>query len=329
MSPRGPEAPDDAAPPKRARARRSLRAWLRPPRTLKVTPSGRTFLILTLGVGLGALNTGNNLLYLVLGLQLATIVVSGLLSERVLRHLELRRLGADAAFAQEPFTFRWALRARGGRAYALTVSERTPSLEGEGRLGVLPANEERIVRGTLSCAQRGPLTLTEVAITTTFPLGLFAKTRVLRTTPELLLVYPRRRPDGGRPPEGAHGPLGTSPDPRRVDGQGEPAGLRPLRDGEPARGVHWMKSAARGALLKVEREREERHAYELTLAALQGTSLDRECERLAALAAALIGQGHEVGLITAQRKLRPAVGPRQLTRVLQALAWAGHEEPAP
>ena len=36
----------------------------------RVTRAGRTYLVLCFGVGLGALNTGNNLLYLVLGLQL-------------------------------------------------------------------------------------------------------------------------------------------------------------------------------------------------------------------------------------------------------------------
>ena len=41
---------------------------------------GRTFLVVTVGVGLGALNTGNNLLYLVLGMMLSLIVVSGVLS---------------------------------------------------------------------------------------------------------------------------------------------------------------------------------------------------------------------------------------------------------
>src|SRR5260221_717820 len=89
----------DTAPPRPG--------WWRPPRTLKVSPSGRVFLILTVGIGLGALNTGNNLLYLLLGLQLATIVASGVLSESVLRGLRVRRLGTDAAFAQEPFAWRW------------------------------------------------------------------------------------------------------------------------------------------------------------------------------------------------------------------------------
>ena len=70
-----------------------------PPRRLRVTRVGRTYLVITLGIGLGALNTGNNLLYLVLGFLLSVIVLSGVLSERVLRDVTVRRLLPDGAFA--------------------------------------------------------------------------------------------------------------------------------------------------------------------------------------------------------------------------------------
>jgi len=51
-------------------------AWLkflwrfRPPRKLKFTREGKYFLGITLGVGFAAINTGNNLLYLLLGMLL-------------------------------------------------------------------------------------------------------------------------------------------------------------------------------------------------------------------------------------------------------------------
>src|SRR5206468_3395868 len=61
----------------------------RPPRRLRITREGWFYVLFTLGVGAAAINTGNNLLYLVLGLQLSTIVISGVLSESCLRGLEL------------------------------------------------------------------------------------------------------------------------------------------------------------------------------------------------------------------------------------------------
>ena len=71
--------------------------WLRPPRQLRPTRAGWSFFALTFGVGFAALNTGNNLLYLVLSLMLAFLVLSGVLSESALRGIALRRRAAARA----------------------------------------------------------------------------------------------------------------------------------------------------------------------------------------------------------------------------------------
>src|SRR5260370_35849800 len=90
-------------------------------------------MIITLGVGVGALNTGNNLLYLVLGLLLSAIVVSGVLSEGSLGRLSARRLGTDAAFAGEPFAFRWLIPRPKGFSFALEISEAGTDVQRERR----------------------------------------------------------------------------------------------------------------------------------------------------------------------------------------------------
>ncbi len=303
-----------------------LRALLRPPRTLKVTRTGRTYLVVTFGVGLGALNTGNNLLYLVLGLLLSMVVVSGVLSERCLRDLRLRRLGTESAFAGEPFAFRWGVTRLQGHAFALTLAEAHVPLTGDGRVGYLPAGAEHIVRGDLTAPRRGPVRLSGVKVTTTWPLGLFAKTRTFELE-GTLLVYPRRGYACQVPTEALQGPFGDATSPRRNDGTGDVAGLRELGPNEDARRVHWRKSAAVGKLLKVEREREERRTYVLTVeASLSGDALERRCEEVAALTHELIEAGHEVGLETASEHLRPAAGSGQERRILRALAWLGFEQ---
>ena len=60
--------------------------------SLRPTRAGWSFFAITLGVGFAALNTGNNLLYLVLSLMLAFLVLSGFLSESALRGLEIERV---------------------------------------------------------------------------------------------------------------------------------------------------------------------------------------------------------------------------------------------
>ncbi len=286
---------------------------------------GRTYLVVTFGVGLGALNTGNNLLYLVLGLLLAMVVVSGVLSERCLRYLSVRRLGTESAFVGEPFAFRWTVTRRQGHAFALTLAEADAPLLGEGRVGFLRQGVEHAVRADLTAPRRGPVRLSGVRITTTWPLGLFAKTRVFELE-GTLLVYPRRGFACQLPGESRQGLHGDTSTPRRNDGTGDVAGLRELGPTEDARRVHWRKSAALGKLLKVEREREERRTYVLRVdGGLTGDALERRCEEVAAISHELLEAGHEVGLETPSEKLRPAAGSSQERRILRALAWVGFE----
>ena len=305
--------------------RRRLRTALRPPRTLKVTSMGRTYLVVTFGVGLGALNTGNNLLYLVLGLLLSVIILSGVLSERCLKDLTVRRVGADGAFAGEPFAFRWALSRQRGHAFALTLSEADSPLVGEGGVGYLPAGVEYMVRADLTAPRRGPVKLSGVRVTTTWPLGIFAKTRVFPLE-GTLLVYPRRGYVCADPGDAAVGHVGESNNPHRLDGTGDVAGLRELGEREDTRRVHWLKSASAGRLLKVEREREERRTYLLDARdPLVDEALDRRCEEVAAQAHRLLEAGHEVGLELPGERVRPGTGSGQERVILRALALRGFE----
>lgn len=309
-------------------ARPRLRAWLKPPRTLTVTRAGRTYLVITVGVGLGALNTGNNLLYLVLGLLLSTVVVSGVLSERCLGDLSVRRLPVDGARAGEPFALRWALARRKGVGFALTVAEAdVEGLSAEGRLAVLRAGGEAVVRARALAGRRGPLALTGVRVTTTWPFGLFAKSRLF-ALPDTLLIYPRRGVACAEPAAAAAPVQGEGLARPAQDGGGDLAGLREVQPHEDARRVHWLRSASVGRPLRVLREREERRTYELGVdAALRGEALERRCEEVAALAQRLLAQGHEVGLSAGEARLRPAAGALQERRVLRALAWVGFTPP--
>src|SRR6187551_4106059 len=80
-----------------------LRRRLLPPRRLSFTREGRIIVILSVGVGFAAINTGNNLLYLLLGWLLSFIIASGILSELTLRALSVERRPPPRIYASEPF----------------------------------------------------------------------------------------------------------------------------------------------------------------------------------------------------------------------------------
>ncbi|HZJ56168.1 MAG TPA: DUF58 domain-containing protein [Myxococcaceae bacterium] len=305
------------------------RAWRRlwkPPRRLRTTPAGRTYLVLTVGVGLAALNTGNNLLYLVLGLQLSIVVVSGILSERCMRRLQVRRLLTASPRARTPFHLAWGLLLPKGQAFALSVSEVHPVLgSAVGRLAWLPAGEEVVVRAVASAPRRGPLQLRAVRVATRFPFGLFEKSRDLELPGELL-VLPGRMPPRPEPPWPSSGLGLEQRSLRGLDGGGDLAHLRELRDGEDARRIHWRKSAQLGTLLRVERDAQPQPRIMLQLDdRAPAEALDGRCEELAARAELLLARGAEVGLESSGGvSVKPGSGAFHSQAILRALARAGH-----
>jgi uncharacterized protein (DUF58 family) len=67
-----------------------------------VTKGGIVYVLVTLVIGIAALNTGNNLLYIVVAAMLAAILVSGYVSAWVLRYLELDVRLPEHVFAGRP-----------------------------------------------------------------------------------------------------------------------------------------------------------------------------------------------------------------------------------
>lgn len=72
----------------------------------EVTREGMAYLGVAFIIGIAALNTANNLLFIILAAMLAAIVVSGFASAAVLRHLKLDVAVPEAAFAGRPLTAR-------------------------------------------------------------------------------------------------------------------------------------------------------------------------------------------------------------------------------
>jgi len=83
-------------------ARRVVVARLRDAIDYEVTRVGIVYALSTLLIGIAALNSGNNLLYIVVAAMLAALLVSGVVSAVVLRDLELDIRLPDHVFAGKP-----------------------------------------------------------------------------------------------------------------------------------------------------------------------------------------------------------------------------------
>jgi len=99
-------------------AQRVATARLREALEYEVTRVGIIYLVIVLLIGIAALNTGNNLLYIVVAAMLAAILVSGIGSGFMLRGLEL-----DVRLPQHVF----ARRSVGGRLVLKNLRRRIPA----------------------------------------------------------------------------------------------------------------------------------------------------------------------------------------------------------
>ncbi len=235
-------------------------------RRLKFTREGKYYLGITLGVGFAAINTGNNLLYLLLGMLLALIVVSGVMSELSLRRLTVTR--------------RLPMRAQVGRAHLVEIEVfnhkgRIPSyaIEVEDLRAGQPADKRcfflkispvsaQVAAYRRTPARRGRDHHTGFRIATRFPFGLFEKSREV-AAPGDLIIYPAVDPIS-LPLE-----LGAQPGQSgRIVGRGggdDIYTVRPMRDGDDPRDIYWRKSAGMPQMVIRERVREARPDVDLLL----------------------------------------------------------------
>ncbi len=302
-------------------------------RRLRFTRIGWYHVIFTFGVGGAAINSGNNLLFLVFGLQLSAILVSGFLSDLALYALEVERELSGDAVEGERCALRYRVRnaKRLGGARALSLRELGEPLGRGPRASLLEvgAGAQGLAAVELVPAKRGRLALTGVAISTRYPFGLFEKS-VSAPLPGELYVLPARRAALERAGFG-RGAEGERPENRPGMGV-ELYGLREARQGDDRRRIHWRKSAAAGRLMVVERERERQLRATVLLdhrGLPEGEALEEAIRAAAALLRSGSAQGMEMGLCCAGGvTLSPAQGEVALRRALRALALLGPLPPS-
>jgi uncharacterized protein (DUF58 family) len=301
-------------------------------RRLAFTPIGRWYVGLTVAIGLAAVNTGNNLLFLVLGLLLSSIIVSGVLSETSLRAVRVeRRLPGAASVGAQALV---GLVARNDKPRApsvgLELRERGGDVAGNALLLLLAAGRTEEAWYRFTPARRGLHRFEQIEVVTRAPFGLFEKSRPLQAPAELV-VFPRRIPP---PPQQARR---LARDGERSTGRAghglEVHALRDHRPGEDVRSIHWRSSARAGKLIGIEREQERRRQVCVLFDQRRatGAALEAAVERAAALFERELDAGADVSLAVRGDRLAPGSGERHRLAGLTMLALldAAAEGPAP
>lgn len=295
------------------------------PRKLKFTKEGKLLIGITLGIGFAAINTGNNLMYLVLGMLLSLMVVSGILSELTLRGVTVSRVrrGPAEAKKEEFFAFRVTNAKRWFVSYCVEIEEVLDSGEQISGYGLrLGPGDARDVRARLRVNERGVYESAGLSISTRFPFSFFRKSRFVPESREII-VTPALRPV--QTPAERSDRMGIE-ESRRSMGRGQEIyGLKDFRHGDPPKDIHWKATARRRRLIAREYEAPgNKTVWLLFTNYLSDAALKPEFEEalsyVASLATTLMEGGATVGLVTLVGVVPPGGGERHRRVLLTHLA---------
>jgi uncharacterized protein (DUF58 family) len=250
-------------------ARRTSLRWLLYQVDYRLTREGVIYLAAVFVVALASVNTGNNLLFMILACLLAGILISGVLSRVVLTGLELRIDLPEHVFAERPILA--AVEVCNEKNMMPSFSLRVVGVGENGGSQILtrpvyfpyiPHESSARQNVELLFPHRGVYRQNAFGIRTKFPFGFLEKTRRVDSEMELV-VYPRVEPTSE-----FYEILPLLSGEIESQHRGRGYELHSLRDYVPTdnvRFVDWKASAKSGALKIREFAREDERRLILAL----------------------------------------------------------------
>lgn len=299
-----------------ALARRTPLRWLAYQVDYRVTRQGLIYLAGVFTVALAALNTGNNLLFLILGCMLAVILLSGILSRITLTGVEVNLELPEHVFTKRPAPAMLEIHNLKQTMPSFSLRVQTPRAKSDAE--TLTAAARAVLtqpvyfpyvarqqslrqRVELTFPRRGAYKQKALAMQTRFPFGFLEKTRSAPSSAEII-VYPAVEAT-----DQLYEilPLISGEIESFVRGRGHDLyAIRDMEPGDSARFVDWKATARSGAVKVREFAREDERRVLLALdpflassasdSAAQALSAQR-FERAVDLCAGIAWHFHELG----------------------------------
>lgn len=305
--------------------------FLKPQSSLSFTYEGKGLTLLIIFLGVSALTTGNNLLYLVVAMLLSFVIISGILSEMSLRGITVQRSFPKHLFARENFNMFWQVdNNKTVPSFSIQLNDilerDEESLDG-GKAYFIKVLPGKMVKGSVSYCfrKRGSYKLKGFRLSTYFPFGFFLKSRIVECSREVI-VYPPIKP---LDTSNIKGKAFYDKAIRMIKGRGGSLyNIREYIPGEDSRAIHWKSSAKASRLLSREFEKEEGKRVTIVLNNVKGSDKDsrfydlfeKSVEFTASIVSSLISSGYSVGIQTFQEKIPCREGGESLYRIMNLLA---------
>lgn len=211
---------------------------------------GWMFIVIAATVGAAASRTQLSMVYLIFGSMAGGLLMSALISRRMIKAVELRREAGDRAWQNQTMHLGYHLRnsRKRGSCLSILVEEIAPKgiASAAGYCVHLPPGQAFRAGARFICRQRGRIVLRQIRLSTSFPFGLIRAWQRIEQDSSII-VWPargrlkRQLLDRGAVEVSSSAPSAAS------GGQDEFFGLREYRPDDNPRWIHWRKSAAKVA----------------------------------------------------------------------------------
>ncbi len=302
-------------------------------RSTRLTSEGTRFLFFTLAVGVAAINTGNNLFYLLLAMMLSIILMSGIFAEQCLRRLEFHRHIPDLIFANEHTTATLVVTNRKSRlpSFSLHLFDVIGEQEFDRGLTIrqLLPHTSQMLSYSLVATRRGRLDLSAVRVVTPFPFGLFIK-KAYYPLGGSVIVCPEIKPLASELVQEVVA-MGHEYNLHRRGYGSDLYNLRQYQTGDDSRNIHWGITAKTSKLIVRETEAEEQRRITLVVSTVAPASHDALFEEAvsttASLAWHLSVRGYQIRLDTGATLSSFGQGEAHLASLLETLALCERRPP--
>ena len=271
---------------------------------------------MTIALGFAAVNTGNNLLFLIVSALLAFMMVTGVIGMFNVKGLDIRVTPPEEIFAGSPAVFRLSLLNTKPRASSFLIRlsrhNAKPVL-----IPVIPAKESASAAMTFTFPRRGEARMESLTISSSFPVNFFARSWTIPLDTSFV-VFPRLLPGlAGDNDQGTERSGNNARMARGLDGELER--IRRYSGRESLKMIHWKLSARSAELMVKEFGRRAMNPLIIDPDKQPGHTLEDRLSISAWLVKKWVLR-RPVGLVLPSRSIPGAMGRAQAVVLLTELA---------
>jgi len=279
---------------------------------VKVNKAGKLFIGITIIMGIAAVNTGNNLLYLIVSYMLSGMLVAGIISIYNLKRLKITVRLPEEVYAEMPVIGKVGIKREAPfPSFLIRINN------GFSETVFTIVDRNFIFKeAEFIFPKRGYYKRLKLEISSDFPLGMF--TRRYETEIDInLVVFPK-------PVKVSESEVifnsSTAKENLRGIGKGS-EDIKEVKDymNEPVKLIHWKVSAKYNELKVKVTEGEEQNSVILSIDSVKG-SKEEKLSKLTYLVDKYISKGFAVGLEIGKKKIEPSTGKKHKLRLLKELA---------